>query len=404
LPEAEPPWPPWRLIVFRFGVCFFTITTLYLAIGHLASLLPFFRSLAETIQFRGLFAAYRWGTEQLFGAGVVYATGAGFIAYLSTALLGAAAATVVWSLIDRRRTSYQRGEAWLRLYLRYLLAAVALSYGAIKVIPSQFAPPSLVALLTPLGEFTRMRLLWHSMGTSMAYTVFTGLVEVGGALLLLSRRTTPLGALVLAAAFFNVTVLNFGYEVGVQLNTAIYTLMALTLLAPDARRLWRAVVDSDRLPTALHPGTQGVGKYVKPLVVVLLLAVNVRAGYLGRREVSARPVLYGIYEVVEFRQDGVSVPPGDETRWLRLVVAERGTGAIQRTVGGRVDQYAVKEDSSNGMLTLTARGSEARIFTLRYRREGDSLLEIGGRVEGHQVEARLRAMDLTTFALRRPRR
>ena len=52
-----------------------------------------------------------------------------------------------------------------------------------------------------------MRVLWHSMGTSTAYVVFTGLVEVAGALLLFSRRTTTLGALVLAAAFTNVAIL-----------------------------------------------------------------------------------------------------------------------------------------------------------------------------------------------------
>jgi hypothetical protein len=221
VPEVNTRWPPSLRVAFRFGVCFYTITTLYLAIDHLASLLPLTEGLAETIQDRGFFAAYDWATKLLFGSDVVYSTTAGFIAYMSTALIGASLGTIVWSLIDRRRLSYPRAHAVLRIYLRYLLAAVALGYGAVKVLPSQFVPPSLVALVTPLGNFTRMRLLWHTMGASTAYTVFTVLVEVAGGLLLLSRRTTPIGALVLAGAFINVAML-FGYEVGVQLNSTIY--------------------------------------------------------------------------------------------------------------------------------------------------------------------------------------
>lgn len=399
MPEAGPRWPRSLLITFRFAVCFYAFTTLYLAVGHLSMLLPFLGPLAETTQYGGLFAAYNWLTEQLFGP-VVYSTDAGFFAYLSTALLVAGAATLVWSLLDRHRRDYRRAHVWLRLYLRYLLAAVALSYGLVKVIPSQFAPPSLVALLTPLGELTPMRLLWNSMGTSMAYTIFTGIVEVAGGLLLLWRRTTPLGALLLAAAFANVSVLNFGYQVGVQLNSTIYLLMALTLLAPDAKRLATALLERSRLPDA---GTRRLERALKVAFIVLLVAMNLRNAYRSRQSVSARPGLYGIYDVVEFSRDGVPVPQGSEERWLRFVVAERGSGAIQWTAGGRMEQYSVKEDSAKGVLTFTGRGKDAPVLTFRYQRAGQDL-ELGGLVEGKQVAARLRAMDLTSFSLRRPRR
>ena len=160
--------------------------------GHLSTVLLFRDPLEELPASRALFAVYQWGTARLFGSGIVYATTFGYVAYLTTALAGAGAATIVWSVLDRRRLSYDRAHAVLRVYLRYLLAAVALSYGAAKVIPVQFSPPSLVALITPLGDITRMRLLWYSMGASTAYIVFTGLVEVIGGLLLLSRRTTAL--------------------------------------------------------------------------------------------------------------------------------------------------------------------------------------------------------------------
>ena len=402
MPEPDARWPRSLLVAFRFVVCFFAITTLYLAVDHLFALIPFSDPLAETIQDRGLFAAYEWATERLFGP-VVYSTNAGFIAYISTALIGAGAGALIWSLVDRRRLSYRRAHQWLRVYLRYLLAAVAISYGAVKVIPVQFVPPSLVALITPLGEFTRMRLLWHFMGTSTAYIVFTGLVEVAGGLLLLWRRTTLAGAILLAAAFTNVAILNFGYEVGVQINSTIYVTMALTLLAPDARRLAAAVLNSPEA-SEVHARASWLRRSAKALVVVLLVAVHFRTAYVEHRDASRLPALYGIYDVREFARDGTPVPPGDPARWLRLVVAERGTAAIQWTAGGRVDQYAIAEGPANGVLTLMTKSDKPTVLTLRYTQEPDGLLQVNGRVEDHLIEARLRAMDVEQMPLRRPRR
>src|SRR5262249_39748618 len=156
---------------------FFAFTTLDLAVGGICRLLHVPENVGDVI-FDGLFTPFDWATKHIFGNDLVFATLRGFIAYFSTALIVASLATIVWSVIDRRRLQYQRFHAGLRVYLRYFLASVALSYGADKVIPNQMPPPSLIALVTPLGEFTRMRLLWHFMGTSTLYEVFCGLVEV----------------------------------------------------------------------------------------------------------------------------------------------------------------------------------------------------------------------------------
>src|SRR5262245_48835075 len=160
------PWPLALRVAFRFCVCFFAFTTLYLAVGYTLDLLQVPTDFHDFVTERVLFAPFALTTRLLFGNDIVYPTLRGFIAYFSTALIVASLATIVWSVIDRRRLQYRRLHAVLRVYLRYLLAVVALSYGAAKVIPTQFPPPSLIALVTPLGEFTRMRLLWHFMGTS----------------------------------------------------------------------------------------------------------------------------------------------------------------------------------------------------------------------------------------------
>ena len=408
-------WPLPLLVAFRYGVAFVAITTTYLAVGHVGALLapvaPFVMPLAEWIQYgpAGLSTGYEWLTRQLFGADVQYPTIAGYRAYLVTALTLAAAVTLVWSAIDRRRRDYRRAHGWFRVYLRYLLAAVMLSYGMAKVIPVQFPQPSLVQLITPVGELTRMRLLWLSMGAAPGYAVFTGLCEVTGALLLLSRRTSLLGALILSGSLTNVLALNLAYGIGVQLNVTVYLLMALLLVAPDARRLM-GVFFQTPAPAAPTPAPAGAWRgmtrataAVKWLVVIWLIGVHVRAPWVLSTDEWRIPALYGIYDVEEFVRSGVAVAKDDDGRWQRVVIAERNTAAIQSTNGSLL-RYGFRDDAPSHTLTLTPAGGRGEPLTLQYSQAADGRLIVDGNIGGDVVRARLRATDVTKFTLRQPLR
>ena len=52
-------------------------------------------------------------------------------------LVIATAATVVWSLLDRRRENYAGLHKWFRLFVRFALAGQMIIYGMVKVIPVQ---------------------------------------------------------------------------------------------------------------------------------------------------------------------------------------------------------------------------------------------------------------------------
>jgi hypothetical protein len=410
-----PRWPPLLRVAFRYSAAFFAITTTYLAIGHAESIVgivfPFVTPITEWVQYgpAGLMTGYEWATHQLFGPGVVYSTIAGYRAYLITALALAGAVTVVWSFIDRNRPDYRRAHGWLRIYLRYLLAAVMLGYGMAKVIPGQFPPPSLVQLITPLGEFTRMRVLWLSMGAAPPYIVFTGLCEVSGALLLFSRRTTTLGALILAASLTNVLALNLSYGIGVQLNVTVYLLMALVLLVPDARRLIEVVLPAQDsrgtqpVPPATRSRVAQATAIAKWVVVMCMIAAYVHTGYEGRAGAFAKPALYGIYDVEDFVRGGVALPLGDDSRWKRFVVAEYDTAGIQNAAGAVV-RYDMRVDVLTHTLTLTPRDRAGEGLELHYSQEADGRLVVEGTVHGDAVRARLRATDITKFTLRQPLR
>jgi len=152
-------------------------------------------------------------------------------------LVLALAAALVWTLLDRRRPAYERLHEWLRVYVRFYLAMTMFSYGIVKVIQLQFPSPALDRLLQTFGTSSPMGLLWTFMGASALYTFFAGASEVLGGLLLTTRRTTLLGALVSIGVLTNVVMLNFSYDVPVKLFSSHLLAMAVFLAAPDLRRL-----------------------------------------------------------------------------------------------------------------------------------------------------------------------
>ena len=89
--------------------------------------------------------------------------------------------------------------------------------GWAKVLPGQFGPGvDPIYLTQQVGQLTPSNLLWTFMGASRGYTIFAGIVETTGGVLLLTRRTATLGALISAAAMSNVLMLNLAYDVNVK--------------------------------------------------------------------------------------------------------------------------------------------------------------------------------------------
>src|SRR5258708_2310670 len=109
-------------------------------------------------------------------------------------LVIATAATVVWSLLDRRRENYAGLHKWFSLFVRFALAGQMIIYGMSKVIPVQMPYPSLIRLLQPFGTLSPMGALWGSMGATPAYETFTGFAELAGGLLLIVPPPALAGA------------------------------------------------------------------------------------------------------------------------------------------------------------------------------------------------------------------
>ena len=255
---------------------------------------------------------------------------------LCTAVLAVLAA-LVWTALDRRRADYATLHGWLRVYLRYVLAMVMFGYGVTKVADLQFPSPRVDRLLEPYGESSPMGLMWTFMGYSPAYQTFAGAMEVLGGVLLLSRRTATLGALVVAAVMTNVAMMNFCYDVPVKLGSSHLVLIAGFLLVPDLGRLARFfVLNRPTEPAPLGPTLakrwqQRARVAFKVLFIGYALYDNGTGILEARKEYGpAAPhgAWEGAYEVEAFVRGGETVPPlpTEARRWRRVFFFQGGFG------------------------------------------------------------------------------
>jgi uncharacterized membrane protein YphA (DoxX/SURF4 family) len=354
-----------------------------------------------------------WVGKHLFQvAATIHPTGSGdtmfswveIFCYLALAVL----ATLVWTAVDRKRTHYTRLYEWLRVYVRLGLGMTMISYGAFKVIPSQFPQPSLDRLLQSFGDSSPMGILWTFMGASAPYTIFAGLAEFAGGALLLFRRTMRLGALVCIAAMTNVVVLNFCYDVPVKQYSSHLLAMAVFLAAPDLRRLADLLVFQRAVPALADPPLfrrRWMRRAALALEAVFLLAYSaymLNVSYEQYREyhdVASLP-LHGIWAVDELAVDGQARPlvVTDDSRWRYVVFDYSNLFSILLMNNSR-QRYFLALDAGKRKLALTKRDDPAWKASLSYQQPAPGRLTLEGTLDGKQVRASLHRIDEPRFPL-----
>jgi hypothetical protein len=349
-------------------------------------------------------------------------------------LLWTLAAGVWWRARCRSHLGYPRLHEWLRVYVRFYLAAMMIVYGSGKVIPVQFPYPRPETLLHTFGESSPSHLLWTFMGASDGYNWFTGAIEMLAGLLLCTRRTTLLGALVTFGAMINVAALNFCYDVAVKLFSSHLVMMSLFLIAPDLP--WLARVFVLGRPEAPRGYTPLVRRrwldralfVVRTLVVLIFVGVTLYSvdqwSKLRGRQ-APEPPLFGLWEVEEFTLDGKLRPPltTDAGRWQRMTVNKAFTlrksnpgkprAVITNMSGKSVLLADVEVDEEKKTISLSSRGgppggtTPPTVQMLRYREVEPEVIEVEGEVaflaDGKagpkHVKARLRHYGYDKFLL-----
>lgn len=234
--------------------------------------------------------------------------------------------STAWSLLDRRRTDYRICRDLFHSIISYTLAMTMMYYGLAKLgnAGNQFPLVSGATLDSTWGDTSPMGALWKFMGTSRAYTMFGGLGELVGALLLIFRRTRTLGALVTFGVMVNVVMLNFCYDVPVKINSSHLALLAFCIAMRDWDRLSGILLFNQNTtsvelnPPYTGPRTIWVHRAVKLVVVVLLFGFTIYGHLVSEIQFANRPAepeFYGSYAVTQFETGDQQLAEGDPHRW-----------------------------------------------------------------------------------------
>ena len=334
----------------------------------------------------------------------------------------AVAMTVLWTLLDRKRTAYVYLNELLRLVVRCYLALMMLGYGMDKLVPIQFGSLQLVEMLQPIGEQSPMGLLWRFMAASPAYTMFTGFAEVLSACLLLFRRTTMLGAFLCAGVMAHVAALNLCYDVPVKLFSSRLLLMSLFLLAPDGRRLFdffilhRPMEAQAFTPRFRSRKLNQAALVSKIVVLVLYLTIgilNTREMWLPKLTGAPKKLLQGVWLVDEFKSENQILPPltTDKQRWKHLIVeASLIPGTQVKAIGiitpmgdiSHARRHACRIDEAKRTLTLTPSDNKKDLppsAVLTFEQPKPDQLALTGTCDGKPVEVKLHRIPDSKFPL-----
>lgn len=341
LPHAD--WKPAEKGLFRFFSLYFLIQIVPLAPSFWRDLFtanwqyglyqPLFRLAKYTPKFVG-------DTESFVNWGI------------AAALAGLG--TFAWSVWEQRRSGlgkpaldYDRLNAWVRILVRYRLAAGLLAFGLIKLFPIQAPEPSLSHLNTPYGELTEWKIFALTLGVVPSYQAFLGLVETIAGLLLLTRRSATIGAFITVFFTGNVFMSNIAYGGGEYVYSLFLIGLALYLLACDGLRLYNLLVlgkptAPNRYRLTFAEGWQQSARLAgKALAILLLISYGLsvygaltNGGYqypVATQKASLSDAA-GLYTVREFRLNGQTRPPSpaDSLRWQNVVVEKWNTISVRR--------------------------------------------------------------------------
>ncbi|MET0300165.1 MAG: hypothetical protein ABW036_10400, partial [Flavitalea sp.] len=286
------------------------------------------------LHYRDLYDIARFGSGiNLFGNTIFGNSLVGYANWIITAVV-AIAGGLIWTAIVVARKSekkeYNNLYYWLRVIVRYRAGIGIIGFGFTKVLPVQMPYPSLGLLNTNFGDLTAQKIYWLSIGIVPWYQVFAGVVELTAGTMLLFRKTTTLGSVLLLGALGDIVYVNFAYDGGVHVYSSYFVLLAAFLLVQDVPKIYRLfVAEKFTVPFHFYPvldkGWQkGIRVGVKALVIFVFLGlffwlqlVNFWYDPYKQPSVAGVKTLRGNYAVSEFRINNQVIPysPLDSIRW-----------------------------------------------------------------------------------------
>ena len=403
-------WRPATRFAFRFVFSYFLLYTFPAAVGALGADMPHndaYRQMWHVIvPWVGASLLHLQGdmTETANGSGdQLY----DYILLLCLFVL-AMVATAIWSWIDRKRTNYDQLYQWLRVFVRLTLAVAMISYGANKLFRMQFPEPPLYQFVNYYGNSSPMGLLWAFMGMSRAYSLFAGIAEMAGGLLLIVPRFTTLGSLVTFAVMSNVLMLNFCYDVPRKIYSVHLVLMSLFLLLPDVQRLLdfflrnRRTEPSPTVPLLKDPQLNRWALWLQFGIGAAALVVCLNQAHLDaiKNSTYLPPPIRGIWSVDEFVLGGTAQAPllSNSSRWQRVILDTPDTFYFQG-MDNVIGHFTLQLDPASRTINLTVPEQPGWKANFTYKEPDPDHMVLNGDLNGRPLNMTLHRTDMGQFPL-----
>jgi hypothetical protein len=269
--------------------------------------------------------------------------------------------------------------------VRYWTCLWILTYGFAKVFGTQFYT-LLSDLDTPLGQIGGFRLLWHYFDYSPGYTAFVAAGELLGGLLLLFRRTSLAGALLLLPILANVAVVDVAYQVvGVLPVTLMLLGGVVFLLLPWRGELKRILWDA--YATVYPPAPPRPRVALAMRWPVRLMAVAVPMLFIGvfMRNNTRHPTsIDGKWAVASRSHAGTAASVLDSAGVVYFEPRFAGMAVLQTPGGRRETRFTVDERARTLKILSTYSSSGPAVFEGSWALDGNTL-RLSGKAKGDAV-------------------
>lgn len=304
----------------------------------------------------------------------------------------------------------------LRIGARYVVAGALFHSGMRMVLNLAGIHNGPVEWLTPLAEFSGAQFAGIWLGVSPLFQTLGGLVEVAAGLLLLSRKTTTLGAMIAFGCFTNSLMLHLCFRPSPWAGDAILLLPSIYLVLLD----WRMLLDLLLLerPTTPIPTesawetsqTRKIGMALKCAVLIYFIYASGFQMIRIKQDAKAQSELSGAYSVASFSPANTDL----QHRWRAAAIDRYAERLTVRTVDGAGTTFQIQPVIPSGATSghrehvaaiamprghLALVAPNGSVSVLNYSRPSSGYLILNGELDGVAITADLHLISPDSLPL-----
>lgn len=279
--------------------------------------------------------------------------------------------TLLW---DREKTYYAKLKYLFHSIISYYLSLQLFKYGVDKLFKHQFYLPEPNLLFTPMGQLSKDILFWSTMGTSYSYSLFSGIIEIIPAFLLLYKRTRLLGALLAFGVLLNVIMINIGFNISVKVYSTFLLFISVIIIYPNYKNLiaffWQhKIVQPNLWSTKMDKSRfYAIGK---SLIITLIFfeSLFIYAKTNNYNDDKAkRPYLHGAYQIENVKGDRFL---DKDIGNLKRLFVHRGGYLIIQDKEDKMHDYKMEMDKISQKIRVTDHNQ--KMYEFVYEQTNDTL-------------------------------